>query len=107
GSGITNSSKFARSSAPPPPYVMVFPGGRVLRLYCPVRCSAMPHAEMAPVHEDSLVGLGFCAVGSGCAVLTIQSALPAVSALVLPKSARRRVAACAGGMPALPTGAVG
>ena len=33
GSGITNSSKLARSSAPPPPYVMVFPGGSVLRLY--------------------------------------------------------------------------
>src|SRR2546423_12676054 len=43
---------------------------------------------MAPVHEDSVLGLGFCAVGSGCAVLRIQSALPAVSALLLSKSTR-------------------
>src|SRR5581483_7075229 len=51
---------------------------------------------MAPVQEVSLVGFGFCTVGSGCAVLTIQSALPAVSALLLSKRTRWRVAACAG-----------
>src|SRR5438874_12696182 len=67
---------------------MLLPGGNVLRLYCPVRCNRTPHAEMPPVHEDSVVGLGFCAVGSGCAVLTIQSALPAVSALLLSNRTR-------------------
>src|SRR5256886_8365346 len=56
---------------------------------------------MAPVHELSLVGLGFCAVGSGWAVLTIQSALPAVSALLLSNRTRCGVAACAGGATAV------
>src|SRR5690242_16086519 len=75
---------------------MVLPGGSVRMLYWPVRCSATPQAEMAPVHDDSLVGLAFCAVGSGIEVLTIQSALPAVSAKVSSNRIRCRVAACAG-----------
>src|SRR5258708_35471322 len=75
---------------------MAFPAGRVLRLYCPVRCSATPHADSAPVHEVSLVGLVFCPSGSGWDVPMIQSALPAVSALELSNRARCAAAASDG-----------
>src|SRR5690349_1299116 len=81
---------------------MVPPGARVLRLYWPVRCSATPQAEIAPVHEVSVVGFGFCASGSGMLVLMIQSALPAVSASV--SSNRTRWVVVAAG--AAPEGAV-
>src|SRR5689334_6935184 len=74
---------------------MVLPAGRVFKLYCPERCNATPQADMAPVQEASDEGLGFCAVGSGWAVLMIQSALPAVSALVLSNRTRLTVAASA------------
>src|ERR1700712_3181586 len=83
GSGSTKTSKFFRSRAPLPPYVMVLPAGSVLRLYDPVRCSATPQDDNAPVHEVSPVGFEFWLSGSGCDVEMIQSALPAVSALVL------------------------
>src|SRR3569833_4324622 len=69
---------------------------RVLRLYCPVRCNATPHDERAPVQDVSEVGLPFWPSGSGCDVLMIQSALPAVSALVLSNRTRLTVAADAG-----------
>src|SRR5438477_10951453 len=78
---------------------MVLPAGSVLRLYWPERCSATPHDEMAPVQDVSLVGLPFWASGSGCAVLMIQSALPAVSALELSNSTRCAAAALAAPAP--------
>ncbi len=71
---------------------MVEPEGRVLRLYWPVFCRATPQAESAPVQLFSVVGLGFWASGSGWLVLMIQSALPAVSALLLSNSTRCGVA---------------
>src|SRR5882724_6882192 len=98
GSGMTETSKFERSRAPLPPYVMVLPVGSVLRLYEPVFCRATPHEESAPVQEVSEVGLAFWASGSGCDVLMIQSALPAVSALLLSNSTRWTTAADAGGV---------
>src|SRR3977135_1719057 len=72
---------------------MVLPAGSVFKLYCPVRCRATPQADSAPVQDVSLVGLAFCASGSGMLVLMIQSALPAVSALLLSKSTWCGVAA--------------
>ena len=64
-----------------------------------MRCSATPHDESAPVQSVSAVGDGSWAVGSGIDVEMIQSALPAVSALVSSNSTEwlpvsRGVAAC-------------
>src|SRR4051794_16325637 len=73
------------------------PADCVFRLYWPVFWSATPQAEMAPVQDVSVVGFAFWARGSGMLVLTIQSALPAVSARVSSKSTRWTVAAVAGG----------
>ena len=84
----------------------MFPGDNVLRLYCPVLCSATPQADSAPVQDCSVVGLAFCANGSGMLVLMIQSALPAVSALVSSNSTRWTVAAWAAGGFARPTATV-
>src|SRR6478609_8047970 len=86
---------------------MALPGGSVLRLYWPVRWSATPHADSAPVHDFSVLGLAFWDNGSGMLVLMIQSALPAVSARVSSKSTRCTVAAAgwAAGPAAAPVGA--
>ena len=65
--------------------------------YRPVRCSATPQAEIAPVQEVSEVGLAFCASGSGWAVEMIQSALPAVSPWLASKSTLYGVAAATAG----------
>src|SRR5690348_9854496 len=82
---------------------MVEPGGRVLRLYWPVRWRATPQADRAPVQERSVVGLAFWASGSGMLVLMIQSAFPAVSALLSSNSTRCTAAARAGWGTARPT----
>ena len=68
--------------------MIVLPDGSVSRLYWPVFCSATPHEDSAPVQSVSYCGAGFCCSGSGWLVLMIQSALPAVSALVLSNSTR-------------------
>lgn len=62
--------------------------GRVFRLYRPVFWRATPQAEIAPVQDVSVVGLAFWVSGSGWPVEMIQSALPAVSPLLLSKSTR-------------------
>ncbi len=73
----------------------MLPEGSVFRLYAPVFCRATPQAESAPVQLFSVVGFAFWTSGSGMAVLMIQSALPAVSALLLSKSTRCWAAATA------------
>ncbi len=78
---------------------MVEPAGRVFRLYWPVFWRATPQAERAPVQLFSVVGLAFWVRGSGWAVEMIQSALPAVSPLLLSNRTRwgsAEVAAAAG-----------
>src|SRR3954451_10755369 len=72
---------------------MVPPGPSVSIWYWPVRCNATPHAEIAPVQSVSACGDASCWVGSGMLVPTIQSALPAVSALESSNSTRCAVAA--------------
>src|ERR1700759_2053860 len=74
---------------------MVLPAGSVSSLELPVFLGGQPPADRAPVQSVSLVGEGFCAVGSGWLVEMIQSAFPAVSALVLSNSTRWVVAAAA------------
>src|SRR5262245_45733959 len=76
---------------------MVDPAGRVFRLYWPVFCRATPQAERAPVQLFSVAGFAFWASGSGWLVEVLQSALPAVSALLLSNRTRCGAAAAAAG----------